>query len=289
MALSSGMIIFQIINKNIVDVLEQFRGRYSPDQMKFAISALLISAPIFYVTARQIYKNLFSGALGKDSGVRKWLTYFVIFVSSVVMLGWLIATVNSFLDGELTAKFILKAMTAIAIAASIFTFYLYDIKREEVVGKKDKVMQMYFFGSLAVVIAVFTASLFFVESPAETRNRKQDNVIISKFNQIDSAIDTYYNDYNKLPKSLGALVADIAYLTDKDIKDQITDKKFEYKIIADRTYELCADFKTNNKDEENDYKYEYVDKRWLHDAGYQCLSQKVREKNNVEPRPLLID
>jgi len=143
-ALSAGMIIFQIINKNIVDVIVQRASDFSPHQLKFAISALIISAPIFYATTWQIYKNLFSGVFDKDSGVRRWLTYLVILVSSVVMLGWLIAIVNNFLDGELTVKFILKAATAIGIAAAIFTFYYYDIKRDKIAGKRDKIIQFIF-------------------------------------------------------------------------------------------------------------------------------------------------
>jgi len=287
MAMSAGVIIFQIINKNIIDILEQYRGRYSPDQLKFAISALIISAPIFYLTMRQIYKNLFSGALAKDSGVRKWLTYFVLFISSVVMIGWLIATVNSFLDGELTTKFVLKAITAIAIAASIFTFYLYDIKREQVVGKKDKTIQMYFYGSLAVVIAVFAASLFFVESPTETRNRKLDQRILENFNEIDRAVNDYYQDYDKLPKDLDELASEFNYLTDKDLKDPVTKKKYEYKITDDKKYELCAVFRTSNKNED-EARYDYYKEQWPHDAGYQCLSQKIRERDKVV-EPLYID
>ena len=287
MALSAGMIIFQIINKNIIDVLEQYRGHYSADQLKFAISALIISAPIFYFTARQIYKNLFSGALGKDSSVRRWLTYLVLFVSSVVMIGWLIATVNSFLDGELTIKFILKAVTAISIAASIFTFYLYDIKREQVAGKKDKVIQMYFYGSLAVVIAVFIASLFFVESPAKTRNRKLDNAILENFNDIDRAVSDYYYDEKKMPENLDKLVSEFNYLTNKDIEDPLSKTKYEYNIIDNKKYELCASFRTSNKDQ-NEVKYNYYKDLWPHDAGYQCISQKVKEKDKLM-EPVYID
>ncbi|MDP3042849.1 MAG: DUF5671 domain-containing protein [bacterium] len=286
MALASGMIIFQIINKKIIDVLEQFSVSYSPDQLKFAISALIISAPIYYLVMRQIFKSLFSGELAKDSGVRKWLTYFILFVASVVMLGWLIAVINNFLDGELTIKFILKAMTAIVIAAAVFTFYFYDIKREETAGKKDKVIRIYFYGSLAAVAAVFIASLFFVESPSQTRNRKYDNAILDKFNQIDNAINTYYQDYEKLPAGLEELKTEFTYITDKDLENPATKEKFEYKIINENTYELCSAFITSNKDEDVIYgNYDYKD-RWSHKAGYQCLGQKVRDKDSREIAPM---
>ncbi|MFH1281807.1 MAG: DUF5671 domain-containing protein [Candidatus Omnitrophota bacterium] len=280
MALSTGMIIFQIINKNIVDVINNVNG-YSSSALKFAISALIVSAPIFFITMRQIYKSLLSGALDKDSGIRKWLSYFVLLVSSIVMIGWLISTVNSLLDGELTSRFVLKAITAIFIAAVIFTFYLYDIKRDEVAGKKDKVIQIYFYGALIIVVAAFIASLFYVESPKQTRDRKLDNAILNKFEQISSGMLTYYQDNEKLPSSLDELVAEFTYITEKDIINQSTKEKFGYKIIAEDRYELCANFRLSNTEDE-DNKYDYQAELWPHDLGYQCLGQKVRNSENVK-------
>ncbi len=287
-ALAAGMIIFQIINKEIVDIISQYSVSFSPDQLKFAISAIIIAAPIYYFTMRQIFKNLYSGALSKDSGIRKWLTYFILFVASVVMLGWLIAVINNFLDGELTTKFILKAMTAMVIAAAIFTFYFYDIKREEPAGKKDKVIRIYFYGSLAAVAAVFIASLFFVESPTETRNRKYDNAILDSFQKIDGALNVYYQDYEKLPAGLEELETEFTYITDKDLENPVTKEKFEYKTISGNKYELCAVFRTSNKSEEAKY-YNYFREYWPHDAGYQCLGQKVRDKNAQEAVPVPFD
>ena len=107
MAVSVGIIIFQIINKNIPDAVSSFRSCYNSGALKFAISAIIISAPIYYVLASQINKNLFTGKLSAESGIRKWLSYFILFVSSVVVIGYLIALIYSFLDGELTIKFIL--------------------------------------------------------------------------------------------------------------------------------------------------------------------------------------
>jgi len=283
MALSSGMIIFQIINKSIVDIISEYQGRFSPEALKFAISALIVSAPIFYITARQIYKNLFTGSLSKDSGIRKWLTYLILLATAVVMIGWLIATVNSFLDGDLTFKFVLKAITAIFIAAAVFTFYLYDIKREEIEGRKDSIVRVYFYGSLIIVIAVFVASLFFVESPTETRNRKLDNAILEDFNMIDGAIVTYYQENEEMPASLDILEEEFSYIGDDDVINPVTGEEFEYRILADRKYELCTIFMSDNKDREDD-RFNFYKDRWPHESGYQCLSQKVHNIENVKER-----
>ncbi len=288
MSLATGMIVFQIINKYIVDVLNQYRGRFSSDQLKFAISALIISAPIFYFTARQISKNLFSGALNKDSQIRKWLTYFILLISSVVMTGWFIAVVNSFLDGELTLKFILKALTAVGIAAIIFSFYLYDIKRKKVAGAKDNVIRAYFYGSLAVVIVVFASSLFVIESPKETRDRKMDNEVLIKLQNLDSSVRGYYVENEKLPVDFGELMTEFIYLSDKDFKDSVTGERFEYMIKEEKTFELCANFRMPDKDESDAYyKIDIYGNEWRYDAGHQCFERKIREADiKGEPRPL---
>src|SRR3989339_45567 len=237
MALSTGMIIFQVINKNIMDTLHEGSGQFSSEALKFAISALIISAPVFFAASRSIYRSLFSGALNRESGIRKWLTYFILFIASVVMIGWLIFTINNFLNGELTLKFLLKAVTAIGIAVSVFTFYYYDIRRPEVIDKKDRV------------------------------------------------ISEYYRENSRLPEDLNVLREEYPYITDEDIRDKETGA-FEFNIKGDRAYELCAVFRTSNTDESGSY--EWYKERWPHEAGEQCLKQKVLYLEEAKAIPLPI-
>ncbi len=282
-AIGFGIIIFQIINQYVVDPLNQYRDAYNDDAMKFGMSALLIAVPIFYYTTRQILKNLFNGKLDNESGIRKWLTYFILFVASVVMIGWLIGTLNSFLDGELTIKFILKALTAISISATIFAYYFYDIKRREVKNKKDSIIKTFFYVSLVIIIVGFVGSLFTVESPTEARNRRVDERIINKFNEIESANHEYYYENEKLAEDLNQLLENSNYLVADDIKDPITNKYFDYKKISDKEFELCAKFRTSNLN--NDHRYGYYDKSKLHDVGYQCIKflYKIEEGKGLVP------
>ena len=281
MALSAGMIVFQIINKLIKDIIEQYSGSFNSGSLKFAISALIISTPIYYFTARQIYKNLYTGALSKDSGIRKWLTYFILLVSSVVMIGWLIGTINTFLDGDLTLKFALKSLTAVAIAGAVFGFYFYDIKREEVAGKKDMIIKTFFWTSLIIILAVFIGSLFIVESPRETRLRKIDEAVLNRFNSIDNAINMYFADMEKMPEDLNKISDYSNYLSKDDLADPETDKQFNYNVLSEKKYELCGDFRTSNLDQE-DIRAEYLKERWPHDSGYQCLMQLVNVREGLE-------
>ncbi len=281
-SISVGMIIFETINKYIADALDQYSGQFSQEILKFAISALIIAAPIFFVTMRQIYKNIYSGTLDKESGVRKWLTYFVLLVSAVVMIFWLIMTINNYLNGELTTKAVLKTLTVLAIAASIFGFYLYDIRRSEVINVKDKVVLIYAYTALVVVVGIFIWSLFIVESPTATRNRIHDNNILGNFESINSAINDYYYKYKKLPVDLATLKSASMYLTDNNFQDSATKKVFDYKLKGSNEFELCATFLSSNKEQKSMEGNLFKD-RWPHDAGYQCLSHKVTDiKGAVE-------
>lgn len=287
LALSVGIIIFQIINKNIVDIVEDWRGRFDVNALRFAISAIIVAGPVFYLSAWQINKNLFLGRLDKDSGVRKWLTYFILLVASVVAIGYLIGLINVFLRGELVLKFGLKVITALAISGTVFSYYFYDIKREKVERVKNKMVKSYFYSSLVVVIAVLASGFFFVESPWEARRKQQDEKILSRFSQIDSTIFSYYDDNKVLPENLDGLLESEKFLSEKDLINPLTQKRFDYNLVSDRKYELCTDFQTSNL-QDSDYEYGYIDKSRMHEAGYQCLTQKVevRDKEVLGPVPV---
>ena len=274
-AIAMGNIIFEMINKFIADDVIIYSGVYNDQSMKFSIATLLIAAPIFYFVSRLIHRSLFAGELENESQIRKWLSYLVLFISSVTMIGWFIGLINDFLNGELTLKFGLKALMAILIAGTVFSFYFYDIRRKDIVNKKDRVVAIYFYTTLFLVLAIFTSSFFVIDSPYQTRNRRADEMIMSNFDIISSSIDQYYNDNNsKLPANFDELMGKIVYLREENLHNA-QNERYEYKIVDKMTYQLCAEFKTSNKELPKGESMPYG--RWIHDSGYQCLSQKVNE------------
>jgi len=274
-AIASGQVVFQVINKKFPDAVNPYQHQFDSGNLKFAIAAIIIAAPIFYFIAWQINKNLRSGVLDKEAGVRRWLTYFNLFVASVTIIGWLIGVIFNYLDGELTAKFILKSVTAIIIAAIVFSYYLYDIRREELVGKKDRIIQIYFYTTAVLVLAALSAAFYYAPTPTETRNMRQDQDVIGHFNQIDGAINGYLQQEKKLPKTLNDLILDRRFLLESDIKDSVTGEQFEYHIVKEgEQYKLCATFLTDNRSN-IDSQYNYDNERWPHETGRKCLVQRV--------------
>lgn len=273
MSLGTGQVFFQAINKFVPDFAAPYANGYDPNLLKFAISSLIIAIPLYFLTMRFLERALIKGALDKDSAIRRWLTYFILFVSAIVMVIWLIITIGNFLDGELTTKFILKAITAVVISAIIFSYYLYDIRREAVKAK-NKIILTYLIGALVITIGSLIFSFFFVESPVEARARRHDTIVLDHFTQIDSALNTYFTKKNNLPDSLAALAEEVTYINVTLLKDPQSGADYEYKKIDTETYQLCANFQTDNRNAQNQAMYVYSD-RWPHQAGYQCLKQKT--------------
>ncbi|MEI6378682.1 MAG: DUF5671 domain-containing protein [Candidatus Falkowbacteria bacterium] len=271
-AVSCGTILFQIINKTVIDA-GMVAGTFAQDAIKFGIAAIFVAAPVYYLTTRMLLKSMVKGDLPKDSGARRWLTYLILFAASMTVLGWLIGTFNLFLSGELTVKFGLKLATVVIISAVVFGYYFYDIRRN-VIAAKDKTVSAFCWGSLALVLVIFVSAWFFIDSPATARAKNLDNQILSDFATIDNTIQIYFSATGKMPATLADLKSSNSNLTDQNLVDKVTKKAYGYQFTGNNatTYELCADFRTDNRNDNND---SYPGNQWLHGSGHQCVRKLI--------------
>lgn len=280
-AISSAIIIFQIVDKSVNDILVDYA--YNNDGgLRFGISALFVAAPIFFLMLRLINNGLRKNELEKDSSLRRWLTYFILFVSAVIILGSLIGILNSFLSGEMTLKFILKALTVFVISALVFSYYFYDIKRENV-EKKDNNLKIFFWSSLSLVVIIFVSSLFFVESPQIARQKKLDQIVLNRISTIESMVNSYYDLNHRLPENLQEISSEEGkiYFDQRSLIDPETGEKIEYNKIGDREFEICASFRTSS-DDENGRSY-YGDRKF--NPGRNCFRGNLW----IEDKKLLND
>jgi Domain of unknown function (DUF5671) len=290
-AISVGMIAFGIINKTIADALTMRNG--VSDSLKFAISALFIATPIFFTMQTLINKGLRSGELDKESGVRRWLTYFILLVSSVTILGVFIGVLNNFLAGEFTISFILKSLSMLIISAAVFSFYFYDIKRANVIDK-SLVMRIFFIASLSIIVITFVAAWFFIESPVVTRAKRLDQNLVNNITSLENAVNSYNDKYKKLPENLEEVKnnRDI-YLDARSLVDPETNMGIVYHKKGVDTFEFCATFRTDNKNVDPREDATYSDPTKLHLAGYQCIPVTAWGNNNdsktIEAKPVMIN
>lgn len=279
-AVSVGLVVFAIINQTLAS---PWFYSDSNSSLRFAISALLIATPIFFVTTSLIFKGLRKGELEIDSPARRWLTYLILFVSAVTILGVLIAVMNNFLSGDFTARFILQMLTVILIAGIIFSFYLYDIRRDNP-QEGGVVIKAFFWGALVLILASFVAAWFFVESPSVTRAKKLDNKMINSISMVENSINSFYEDKGRLPQDLAEIQSSrYVYFSDQDLVDSDSGLPLVYEPSEGGDYKLCATFRTdtNNPEADSNQTYRYDNRR--HDAGYYCFDLSVWNTRKGEP------
>lgn len=288
-ALSVGMIAFGIIDKSVADAWNYNSYNNLDSQLKFAISALFIAAPIYYFLSHLINRGLNKQELDLNSPLRRWLTYFIILVTSMIILGVFIGVINNFLSGELTSRFILKAATTLLIAAIIFSFYFYDIKRQEIKAK-DLVIRFFAFGSAALVIVAFVSAWFLVTPPSVARAKRLDQNLVNNIYQLENAVNSYYSQYGKLPASLEEIKDSDIYLDSRTTVDPATKQAIEYRREEDNKFSFCAHFRLASDESDQNFAYPSVKKG--HQAGYDCLKGQLWSKEESDQgavQPILID
>ena len=104
-----------------------WKSLYATRQVRWAIATLAVSAPVFIWMTIYTGRRVHEDASLRRSPVRKWLTYLALFVSALIFLGDASYVIYSFLQGELTLRFALKAATVLVVSGGIFAFYLHDV------------------------------------------------------------------------------------------------------------------------------------------------------------------
>jgi len=129
-AISLGVVIFQCINVYILDMVSDPYS--SPSMylgtMRYALAALIVVFPVFIWISWFLRKDINRFPEKRELKIRRWLLYLTLFVAALVIIGDLVALLRSFLDGELSQRFVLKILAILFIAGSVFVHYLSELK-----------------------------------------------------------------------------------------------------------------------------------------------------------------
>jgi hypothetical protein len=270
-------LLWQYINYFFPDVLNKVYYMSFSGPIRFAIASLIIVFPVFILVSWFLNGIYAKEYVVRESKIRKWLIYLTLFISALVIIGDLVAVINTFLGGEITVRFFLKALSIIVVAALIFGYYLDDVRRDTPSGKG----KYFAIGTAIVVLVAVVGAFFIVGSPATARLIQFDQTKINDLSAIQSQIVNYWQRKEVLPNSLADLEDPISSY--KIPNDPQTNQPYEYNVkdAANLSFELCATF---NKEGDNQYgqtrpmmPYEkgFNSDSWQHSAGRTCFERKI--------------
>ncbi|HBI16874.1 MAG: hypothetical protein UR60_C0031G0002 [Candidatus Moranbacteria bacterium GW2011_GWF2_34_56] len=293
-ATSLGMLLYGVINYFFQDKLNNYyrSGAMSSETIHYSIAALIISFPLYYLAMRFWFKRFREDEGKVESLLTKWITYLVLLVSAITIVGDLIVVIFSMLQGELTIRFFLKALTIFMIAGGVFGFYF--MERKKVQYKKDiprKVFVIFGWAVTGVVVVSIILGFMASGSPKTERMRSFDNTRAQDLQNLANCISSYANEHKAMPESLAVLLEDSAYGHCSQSKDPETDALYEYRVInksyksgevTKGDFELCAEFSLNSQETEMNNRYGYYDNsKWFqHNAGRNCDKESIVIENN---------
>jgi Domain of unknown function (DUF5671) len=123
-------LLFEIINRAFPDPAER-TSEWTIQSIRWSLSSLIVAFPVFLFVAWLVARSIRRDPTKRASRVRRQLTYVTLFIASCVLIGDFTYVVYSYLGGELTVRFVLKALTVALIAGTAFSYYLWDLRGDE--------------------------------------------------------------------------------------------------------------------------------------------------------------
>jgi len=266
-----GFIILyvQYISALFPDPLSFYYSRVA-GAVRIASSILFVAVPVYILTSWLLGRDLKHNPQKREMGLRKWLTYFTLFVSAITIIVTLIMVVNSFLSGELTIQFLLKILTVLLVAAAVFGYYIWDLKRKD--QETSKTPKLLAWVLAIMVLGSIIAGFFIIGTPAEQRDRRFDDRRVSDLQSLQWQIINYWQQKNELPQTLADLQDSISGFVPPT--DPETEASYEYNILGELSFELCAEFETSSKEFVESYP-KTRDQNWEHEKGRTCFKRTI--------------
>lgn len=308
-ATALGTLYFQIINKGFHDPLAEMAGMgdwASARSIHYAIASLLIGFPLYYAAMRIWFRKYREDEGRTESRLSRWLTYIVLLVAAVTIVGDLIAVLFRLLQGETSVRFLLKAFVILVIAGAIFGFYY--LERRKIQYRRNipqSVFRNFGWAVTGMVALGILLGFFAAGSPDTARKSAFDMERARQLSELSNCIERHAQDLGQLPASLDQLRKSGRYAyCASSMRDPESGSEYGYRIVTPlreqgtarlAEFELCAVFALDSSEprvrRSEAYRTSEVWQR--HAAGRSCdtvsvqlVGKAVPEKPSALPQPV---
>lgn len=279
-------VIFGVINVAYPDQAEGYWAYESAQQgIRFGVAMLIVFFPTYIVLTRSV-NQIRRKETGTYLMLTKWLVYLSLLVGGAILLGDLVAVILTYLNGEITLRFIYKALALLLVIGAAFSYYIQDARGFWNDHEKESVL--YAAGASVVVVAVLILGFMHSDTPQEVRQMRLDQEQITALSDMDWRINDHYQLNKTLPESIGDLYIGIPVPEAPEGREA-----YEYNVIDEDTYELCAVFaypsvqtgmevaRPTMMPENGSMKNPY--NNWDHGAGRTCFERTAVDYTEVKP------
>jgi hypothetical protein len=269
---SLGSMLFRFIDRWFPDPVARNHVYNLRNAVTWQMASVAVAFPIFLLVMRAILREAQDRPERLQSGVRKWLTYIALLLTAGAMICDLIWFLDYFLTGELTSRFLLKALTVMLICGAIFVYYLSSLRWDRNTNfayAKSRSLK-FGIGAAAVVIASFCMGIGVAGTPSAQRHMEADQRRVQDLRGIAYAVQSWHKRAES-DKSFAPLPPSLVALESRGISfsravDPETNASYEYHVKSDTGYELCATFSGAHEPDPG-----AAAQFWYHGKGRTCF------------------
>lgn len=269
-------LLFGIITLQFPDPADSYWEIGSAESaIRYSIAVLVIFFPAYLFLTRKVNENRRrEGELYHT--LTRWLIYLALLVAGLIMLGDLAVVVYTFLNGDLTVRFILKAAALFLVIGGASYYYMLDAR--EYWKDREKESVKVGIGALIAVLLFVAIGYTKIDSPSVAREVRLDQEQITDLQDMQWRVESYYQTNNSFPARIEMLYADFPMPVAPEGR-----QAYEYDITGADTYELCATFSEPTPEEERSFAKPlgYGDdvylqnQNWEHGTGRKCFERKI--------------
>lgn len=271
-------LIFSYIDVKLPDAATtpyaQLQAEASRGAIPEAMAAVFVTFPVLLWVSRILIREMRVAPDKAASPVRRMLTYLTLFAAAMTIAIDLATLIAFFLQGEVTARFLLKVGAVLVVAGAGFVYYFKSLKMAPEEHRTTGLHRAFGWSATIVVAISMTVGMITVGSPSTERLRRFDAQRAADVKLISEEIFNISVGANwrnpgaplaikqPLPKSLNELAA-TARMRRPRIADPATGTPYEYQPLSESRFQICATF--------NLPRDEVADVVWNHPAGRHCF------------------
>ncbi|GAC1652959.1 MAG: hypothetical protein NVS9B12_02700 [Vulcanimicrobiaceae bacterium] len=223
------------------------------------VASLIVAFPLFLWINVLVARESARRPEALHSGIRKWLTYIALVLTAGALVGDAVWFLTTLLTGDLTSRFVVKAVILLAVAGGIFWYYLATIRSDVALPAYNRAFAAL---SAAAVGLAIVLGFFWAGSPAYQNAISADRVRIEDLAKIAGELKRVSS--KTAAPSLGSVSVRGVRIT-----DPVTHHAYGYVRGARTQYRLCAVFETSTLGDQ-------TGTFWSHPRGPHCFAMDSR-------------
>jgi Domain of unknown function (DUF5671) len=272
------VLVFGIINIMHPDATNDYwmiEGAHS--SVRIGVAMVIVFFPTYLILTRLVNQLRRKEAGGAYLSLTKWLVYLSLLIGGGVLLGDLVAVIMTFLEGDLTQRFLLKALAVLVVIGAAFHYYILDARGYWI--KHEEKSVQFALGAIVLVFAALAYGVANIETPSAVREQKIDAAQLSDLQQMQWRVQDYYMINETLPASL-------TDIPEFEVPTAPEGRASYHYAVTEAGFELCATFAQASDPDEYSNTVSMMEKslirnpdNWSHGAGEVCFDRII---NNTD-------